>query len=231
MEKLAYILFKEPSDSSEACCDGLLGHAAPAILAMPGTRGLTMEIADLADDERVTPNHLMGRGQEIGAAVFVWLDSLDERAKIEAVLSDFGAGLAGYLVTESQVQPYARRSRPDGERSPGVSQFVTFPQPAELTDEEFFARWHDGVSKMSFQLHPTRLKYERNVVARILTPGAPPWRGIVSERWASLEEWLDPEQLYSSQELFDEMQALAFADPEAVNLTLTSEWIMRSWDG
>jgi len=53
----------------------------------------------------------------------------------------------------------------------------------------------------------------------------------VTERWGSLEEWLDPSLLHSSQELFDEMQAVAFADPESVNLTLTSEWILRSGYG
>ena len=230
MEKLAYFVLKDPGERGDAYEAALLNRAAPALLAAPEVRGLTIEIPDLADDPRVTASHLAGRGREIGGAVFVWVDSLDRRGAIEETLSGIGTGLVGYLVTESVVQPYAPRDWPDGVKSPGVTQLVTFPQPPDLPDEEFFARWHDRISKMSFQLHPTRTRYVRNVVARILTPDAPPWRGLVVERWGSLDEWLDPTKLYSSQSLFDEMQAVGFAVPESVNLTLSTEWILRSWD-
>lgn len=228
MEKLAYFVLKDSGDGGEAYKEALLGHAAPKILAAPGVHGLTLEIPDLADDPRVTSSHLAGRGREIGGAVFAWIDSVDRRGVIEEALSGIGTGLAGYLVTESTVEPYAARDWPDGVKSPGVTQLVTFPQPPELHDEEFFARWHDRISQMSFELHPTRTRYIRNVVARVLTPGAPLWRGLVVERWGSLHEWLDPTQLYSSPALFDEMQAIGFAAPESVNLTLSSEWILRS---
>jgi hypothetical protein len=230
MEKLAYLVMKDPAARGDAFRDALLDRAAPALLARSDVRGLTMEIPDLADDPRVTAAHLTGRGRELGGAVFVWVDSVDRRAAIEEILAGIGAGLAGYLVTESVVQPYAQRDWPDGERSPGVTQLVGFAQPTDLPDAEFFARWHDRISPLSFELHPTRTRYVRNVVARVLTPGAPPWRGIVVERWGSLDEWLDPTKLYSSQALFDEMQAVGFAEPESVSLTLSSEWIMRSWE-
>jgi hypothetical protein len=230
MEKLAYLLLKEPSERGAAYTEGLLEKAAPALLAQKDVRGLTIELPDLADDPRVTPAHLTGRGSEIGGAVFVWVDSLDRRFVIEEILGEIGSGLAGYLVTESVVQPYARRDWSDGSRSPGVTQFVCFAQPDDLSDADFFARWHDRISPLSFELHPTRTRYVRNVVARTLTPDAPPWRGIVVERWGSLEEWLDPKQLYSSQALFDEMQAVGFAAPDSVSLTLSSEWILKSWD-
>lgn len=228
MEKLAYFVLKGPAQRGDTCKAALLEQAAPALLAESFVRGLTLEIPDHADDPRVTSSHLAGRGGEFGGAVFVWVDSVDERGAIEEALSGIGTSLAGYLVTESVVQPYARRDWLDGEKSPGVTQLVTFSQPSNLSDEEFFTRWHDRISKMSFDLHPTRTCYVRNVVARILTPGAPPWRGLVVERWGSLDEWLDPAKLYSSQALFDEMQAVGFAEPASVNLTLSSEWILRS---
>lgn len=220
-------MLKDPADPGEACKAPLLERAGPALLATPGVRGLTLEIPDLADDPRVTGSHLAGRGAELGGAVFVWVDSVDTRGVIEDALAGIGTGLAGYLVTESVVQPYAERDWPEGEASPGVTQLVTFAQPANLPEEAFFERWHERISKMSFALHPTRTRYVRNVVARALTPAAPPWRGLVVERWGSLDEWLDPAQLYSSQALFDEMQAVGFAEPGSVNLTLSSEWILR----
>ena len=227
LEKLVYIIFKKPEDSAEACAGALLESAAPKILAADAA-GLTIEIADLADDSRVRSTHLTGDGAAIAAAVSVWLRSVDERGAIEEALAGIGVDRAGYLVTESTVQEYARRDWPDGERSPGVTQFVTFPQPNDLSDEAFFSRWHGQVTPMSFDLHPTRTRYIRNVTSRALTPDAPRWRGIVSERWNSLEEWLDPSQLYSSMALFERMQAVGFADPQSVQLTLMSEWILRS---
>lgn len=230
MEKLAYFVLKEPAERGDTFERPLLDRAAPAILAVPFVRGLSIEIPDLADDPRVTAAHLAGRGRDIGGAAFVWVDSVDQRHAIEEILRDVTSSLVGYLVTESIVQPYARRGWADGEKSPGVTQLVTFPQPEALSDDEFFARWHGRISPLSFELHPTRTRYARNVVARVLTPGAPPWRGIVSERWDSLDEWLDPGKLYSSQALYDEMQAVGFAEPESVNLTLASEWILRSGD-
>ena len=230
MEKLAYILSKDPDERGDTFADALLRSVGPALVKDDRIRGLTIEVPDLADDPRVTPAHLTGRGREIGGAVFAWIDSVDHRFVIEEALGTVGAVSAGYLVTESTVQPYAKRDWPDGERSPGVTQFVTFPQPDEMSDEAFFARWHDRITPMSFELHPTRTRYVRNVVARRLTPDAPPWRGIVSERWGSLDEWLDPVQLYSSPELIDEMQAVGFAEPEKVNLSLMSEWILKSGD-
>lgn len=231
MEKLVYLLRKDPSLAGGAFAEGLLGSVGKTLAAEDRVRGLTLEVPDLADDPRVTAEHLTGRGREIGGAVSVWLDRVEDRFLIEEALSEVDASWDGYLVTESTVQPYARRDWADGEQSPGVTQFVIFEQPASLSDAEFFARWHDRISPMSFDLHPTRTRYVRNVVARRLTPGAPPWRGIVCERWDSLDEWLDPAQLYSSPELFDEMQAVGFAEPASVSLTLTSEWILKSGPG
>ena len=228
MEKLVYVLRKDPDQRGDVFGDALLGSVGPALVKDERVRGLTIEIPDLADDPRVTPEHLTGRGREIGGVVFAWLGSVDDRRVIEEALAAIEADTSGYLVTESMVQPYAARDWPDGERSPGVTQFVTFPQPDALSDEAFFARWHDRITPMSFELHPTRTRYVRNVVARRLTPDAPPWRGIVSERWGSLDEWLDPEQLYSSPALLSEMQAVGFAAPEAVSLSLMSEWILKS---
>ncbi|HPG25322.1 MAG TPA: hypothetical protein PLW10_06795, partial [Myxococcota bacterium] len=196
MEKLAYFVLKDATTPGAALARPLREHVAPALLADAHVRGLTLEIPDLADDPRVTDAHLTGRGREIGAAVFVWLDTVDRRGIVEEALAGLGTGLAGYLVTESVVQPYAARDWADGEPSPGVTQLVTFSQPSGLPDETFFERWHGRISQLSFALHPTRRCYVRNVVARVLTPGAPAWRGIVVERWDRLEEWLDPKQLY-----------------------------------
>ena len=63
-----------------------------------------------------------------------------------------------------------------------------------------------------------------------MTEGAPPYRAIVEERWRSFEEWLDPEQLFGSQEVLAECQRelALYADFESLNQTVGSEFVLRS---
>ena len=82
-------------------------------------------------------------------------------------------------------------------RSPGVSLVTAFPKPKHLDDETFYARWHGSHTPMSLEIHPLT-RYVRNSVARCLTPGAPPYRAIVSESVESLEVAADPERFYGS---------------------------------
>lgn len=111
-----------------------------------------------------------------------------------------------YTVTESVPQP-RQRTWSDGERTPGMTHFSWFPKPNRLTDEEFFHGWHDVHTPSTSALHPYRAEYERNSVARVLTPGSPPVRVLVAERWEKVEDHLDPDRLFSSQASIDESVA------------------------
>ena len=99
-----------------------------------------------------------------------------------------------------------------------------------LADDEFFRLWHDEHTPFSFEFHPRRWRYERNVVARVLTPGAPPYRGIVNESWPEFEDFLDmdryvPEELRAPSD--DRVEG--FIGLDALHLTVTSEYILRSF--
>jgi len=228
MEKLVYFLFKDPDVSASPIGDALLGEAAPK-LVRAGTRGLSVQLADLAEDPRILSSELYGDGPRIAASVSLWLDNLDRRTEMEAHLAPLGTGLAGYLVTESLVQKQAR-DWSDGEPSPGLTQLVAFPQPPRLSDAAFFHAWHDKFSPFSFEFHPLRTQYVRNVVSRVLTEGAPPWRAIVEERWAQVEDWTDLARRFASPELMEEVADVreSFLDPDGIALTLTTEWILQS---
>jgi len=232
MEKLVYIARKRSEDSIEAYRDALLAKASPAILAS-GALALTAQVADLATDPRVKPQQLFGEGASISAVVSVWLDSLDARAPIGAALAALGGRVDAYLVTESIPQAVPERERAqwkDGERSPGVTQIVMFPKPDRLSDEDFYRGWHEEHTPFSFELHPTRWCYVRNAVARALTPGAPPYRAIVEERWREFEEWLDPKRLFGSPEVLRRSaeELVHYADFASLHQTVASEYILRS---
>jgi hypothetical protein len=229
MEKLVYIARKVAGCPIEEYRERLLGRCAERILES-GVSGLTLCVADLADDPRVDRDRLVGSGPSIAATCSVWLSSLDDRHFIEAALRDTGAHIDGYLVTESVPQPYAKRNWADGERSPGLTQVCAFPQPDHLADDEFFRLWHDEHTPFSFEFHPRRWRYERNVVARVLTPGAPPYRGIVNESWPEFEDFLDmdryvPEELRAPSD--DRVEG--FIGLDALHLTVTSEYILQSF--
>ena len=177
MEKLDYLVWEPVADASA--------------LLLPAVRGLTVSSA--AEDVRATL--LMGRGAELAALVEVWLDSLDERHELEALLGRCD----GYLVTES-VPQHEPTPAPVGERSPGITHLTWFPKPERLTDEEFYRGWHEVHTPSSFALHPRRDGYVRDAVARAVTPGAPPVRAIVVERFRDVQDYADPARLFGGAE-------------------------------
>ena len=157
--------------------------AAAASLDVPGLRSLTVSTA--AGLEK--PTLLMGRGQELAGLVELWVDSVDVwRDVVAHVPSD------AYLVTSSQ--PQAR-----SEVSGLLTHLSWFPKPERLTEQEFFHGWHDVHTPTTGALHPLRQGYTRDAVARTLTPGSPPVRGIVSEYFV-VEDYLDPARLFGSRE-------------------------------
>ena len=171
-----------------------------ALRDVPGVRGLTVQVAaDDLDD----PPILLGRGPELGALVQAWLASYDDRGPFEETLRALGP-VDGYLVTESEPQPLTDRDWPDGEQSPGISHVTWFPKPERLTEEEFLHGWHEVHTPHSAALHPLRWTYVRDTVVRALTPGAPPVRAIVVERFREVRDYADPKRLFGGAEAFEQ---------------------------
>lgn len=228
MEKLVYLTFEPTGADAGAFRETLLGDVAARILEA-GARGLELEVADLAG-EIPRPMLLMGEGGQLAAAVSLWLDCLDERGPVEQALRSVAGRVDGYLVTESV--PQARRDRdwPDGVRSPGVTHFTWFPKPEGLADEAFFRAWHEVHTPFSFELHPRRWEYVRNSVARAVTPGAPPIRAIVSERFREIADYTDPARLFGSKELLKRSaeEASVYADLSRMSSTPLSQIIVKS---
>ena len=117
-------------------------------------------------------------------SVSIWLDSLDDRADAEAIISDTPAAEThGWLVTESIPLGYGEhRTWPDGERSPGLSITTVFDKKHGLADEDFFRIWHGEHTPLSFVIHPLWL-YVRNAVVRPVTdPAAAPRHPLLRVR-------------------------------------------------
>ena len=228
MEKLIYLAWKKPELEGAAYGRRLLEDVAPRLLAA-GARRLDVNLSDLLG-VIPKPMLLMGEGATLSAAVALWLDCYDARGPLESALRADAARLDGYLVTESVPQPCADRDWPDGARSPGVTHFTWFEKPAAVPDDAFFQAWHEVHTPFSFELHPRRWCYVRNSVARTLTPGSPPVRAIVVERFRELEDYTDPRRLFGSKEALARSGAEVahYADAQRLHSVPLSEFILRS---
>jgi hypothetical protein len=228
MEKLVYALW--------GVHDGLVEKAGSELLGLD-PRGLTVNVVDPeVDMSAVVP---VRDPDGVGATVGVWLDSLDDRGPLEAVLAGAADRMAGYLVTESVPLAYQDRFWPDGERSPGVKQITMFDRRVGIDDTQFFARWHGSHTPLTFEVHPVCL-YVRHAVARPLTDGVPTWRGIVEEGLRDVADLTDPMRYFSaggSREVLERNvkrvmdDVGTFLDLESVESYPTAEYILRTFPG
>lgn len=182
------------------------------------TRALALFTGD-TDDDIPKPTLLLGRGPELAAVVSVWMDSIDDRGAVEHAL---GPRADGYLVTESVPQ---QRVASDEQQ---ITHFTWFAKPDRLGYEDFLHGWHDVHTPSTSRLHPTRLGYTRDTVARVLTRGSPRVDAIVFE-FFSIADYNDPRRLYGSKEAIDEtMEHLPlYADYELLNSRPMRERVVK----
>jgi len=228
MEKIVYLTFPEAGFDPAAYRDYVLGDVVAA-LASSGVRGLNVSLNDL-QKEIPKPMLLIGEGATLGAAVSVWLDSLDVRAPIEAALGGNGERVDGYLVTESIPQACEDRTWADGERSPGLTHFTWFDKAQGISDEAFYHNWFEVHTPFSFDLHPLRWEYVRNAVARPITKDAPIVRAIVGERFRELRDYTDPGRLFGNEKVLAQSakEAGDYADMSSMHSVPLSEYIVKS---
>jgi len=206
MEKLVYLLnnhTKTPESFSEIALDNLADK-----LKRCGAYHITINVADL--NEVVTssaPGRIFGAAwQSLDAVVSFWLDNLDQRRKIELLLSTLCEHFDGYLVTESIVQNFAREWPPKARR-PGVTQFTALAKPADVSEDDFYHNWQIKHSAGSFDLHPRRWSYVRNAIARPLTNAAPAYRALVLEHFRELADFTDDSRYFGTPQAVEAMFA------------------------
>jgi hypothetical protein len=240
MEKLVYLVWDRPSRAGADVRAQFLDDIAPQLLDL-GVQRLQI---DLDDDGAEAASMVPVPDDElpVRACVSLWLDAHDTRAPIEAVLAPAGIRRAGYLVTESLYRDYgdnehaAKRSWPDGERSPGITTLTVFDKPAGVDDDTFYGHWYAHQSTMSEWMQP-RARYVRNAVVRAITPGAPRYRAIVEESWPTVEHMTnlvtffgadaDPSELGERIRIMLDSTKLLY-DPATMRNYTMSEYIIKS---
>lgn len=206
MEKLVYLLQRKPGLSNEDFTNQMLGQVVPAMQRV-GARHIDVLVSDLDEAVRAAaPGRIAGPWDNLAGVVQFWLENVDARGVVEPLLAALASRCDGYLVTESVVQPFTR-GWADGARRPGVTQFTAHAKPEGVSEADFYYNWQVKHSAISFDLHPLRWSYVRNAVARPLTPGALPYRAIVSEHFRELRDFTDENRYFGSSEMMQEMYA------------------------
>lgn len=193
MEKLCYVLWKPAAMTGDTFRDALLDDVVPSLLA-GGVRGLSLLTAD-GDAESVARARMTRMDDPIAGMLSAWLDSVDDRRSIETALAPHARRVAGYLVTESVPLRNTTHRAPIGSRTRGITMLALLEKPERLAMHDWLALWHDQHSPLAIEIQCT-FRYVRNVVARALTPEAPPWLGLVEEAFpdgavTDLERWYD----------------------------------------
>jgi hypothetical protein len=188
LHKIVYILWPIKGQEKKKTREILLGDLSTRIIGCGAVR-LTIDIDD-PDSHMRSPAPKLYAGEPICALLNIWVEDMNKRKNIEDMLRYSGFRLAGYLVEESIFTEYGGnrhagpRDWPDGRRSPGITLVTLMERPKRLSRDEWIKRWHGAMSPVSEEMQP-RTRYVRNVVVEALTPGAPPFEGIVEESWPS----------------------------------------------
>jgi hypothetical protein len=179
MEKLLYVFWRGP-ESAAALTERFTGELAPRIRAL-GAERLQFNIADFADLSGTLVNFtLQATKPAPDGIVSFWLSSAFRRGPVEQLLAESFARIAGYEVSESTILPNVLHPPHAGERTYGFS-LVTFLQvPPRLTYEAWRKVWFEEHTAVGIDTQANFL-YVHNVVVMPLTPGAPPFRGVVEE--------------------------------------------------
>jgi len=239
LTKIVYILWADPSRDKREIRSTLLSNCAPA-LQHHGAERLQMNIADeLAEVRSPAPGVPFER--PMCAQVNVHVADVADRFALEEVLRRAGFQVSGYVVEEQIYTDYggnehgAPRDWPDGVRSPGVLAVTLMERPRRLEYDEWIRRWHGRQSPMSEAMQP-RARYVRNVVKEVLTPGAPPFEGIVEEAWPSFEHVTNPFRFYGAKNVFELIRNMAimlrsvtsFLTLWRIRTVMTSEYFLAT---
>ena len=206
MIKLIYLLWpREPMAPADRRVT-LLERCAPKLLES-GARYLLMNIDDdLATVPSPTPTTKLTN--PFVAEVSMWVEDLNARGALEAMLSDAGFEIAGYRVREHLYTDYggnehgAPRDWPDGQRSPYIISVTPLERPKRIPKDRWMRHWFNRQGPMSEKMQP-RSRYVRNVVDEVLTEGAPPYEGIVEESWPSAKHMTNPFLFYGARNRFE----------------------------
>jgi hypothetical protein len=178
VEKLVYVLWKQPERSIGSFREAMLGEVARGLKGL-GVRGLSVNLADelaaYAQGMRITR-----MSEPPSGTLSVWLDTALDRGPLHRLLESACQRLVGYLVLESVPLVNTTQIRAPGERTPGITTVAFLEKPEGMTHEGWLEQWQGRHTRVAIETQSTFL-YIQNLIVRPVTEDAPPWSAIVEE--------------------------------------------------
>jgi hypothetical protein len=195
MEKVIYLLWRDPAEKPEAFA-ARLRDEVPRQLKDAGALRVRLNIADADVAKAVGLRQVLLKPQP-DALVQAWLNTAiaQLRQPVDEVIGGAAARAAAYLVTESQPTVNTKHPPQPGARTFGFAQVALLRKPAALTREGWLDVWHNSHTFVAIETQST-FEYVQNVVIRALTPAAPAIDAIV-------EECFPPEAMTDFKAFFD----------------------------
>jgi hypothetical protein len=229
VEKVMVLLRDSVPD--DQWCSALRGQIADEILAL-GVAGLAINVRDAeVRDSLMTFTTL---DPPVVALVSLWTQQSYGKQVRDAVamLGKECRSVAAYLVTESV--PLQPPSVELGQRTTGLANVALLRRPSALDEAAWLERWHIDHTPVAIETQAT-FGYTQNVVARPLTPEAPPIDGIVEELFP-LEAISDLHAFFGAaddDDLTDRMTRMvastsAFGANENIDTVPTSRYLFRT---
>ncbi len=180
MEKIVYLLWRDTKTGQEEFSLSLRTDVANKLLAI-GARGLQVNVADKAV-ESASKLRQVNNSPPFDGFLSLWVDSAIEKLRrpFDDVIEAAVAGMAAYLVTESQPICNTRYPSILGERTAGFSQLALLKRLPGLAPDAWLDIWHNHHTRVAIDTQDTFL-YVQNVVVRPLTDAAPAYDAIVEE--------------------------------------------------
>lgn len=233
MEKLIYLLWKNPEQNTSEWRHRMRGELGQALLAN-GALSLQFNLVD-EDVAMGAGLRIINRTPPDGLVMF-WMHSANHRRDCEQLLRENHAGIAGYLVTESSIQDGAGY-RAQGQRSQGFSLLGFLQRPPRLSVAEWFHWWLDHHTQVAVETQAS-FRYVQNVVARRLTEDAPPLDALVEEGFPTAALTSQPAfyDAVGNEEKFKvHLQRMMdscfrFIDFDQLNSLPSSEYLIRAPD-
>ena len=234
MEKLMYMYWRGNDEPAQLRAR-FATEVAPRLRAL-GVERLQLNVADLGDlSDCIDHLRLTNLAPKPDGFVSFWLTSAWRRAPAEKLLAAQFARIAGYVVLESTILPNVEHPPGRNERTHGFSQVSLLQVPRRMSFEEWRGIWLNRHTPVGVDTQ-SNFRYVQNVVVLALTPGAPPWRGIVEECFPS-EALRDLRTFYDASGDEDKFQrnlqlmiesCAAFIDADKIDVIATSEYMLHA---
>ncbi len=234
MEKVIYLLWRDPAVDAEQFGNSLLGQLADRLLNQD-VRGLQVNVSDAAVAPAAGLRQTNTRPQP-EALVSVWVDSAVDylRRPVDDLVAAAAPRIAAYLVSESRPIRNTRHPPQPGQRTAGFAQVVLLGRPPRLTPENWRDIWQNSHTKIAIETQSTFL-YVQNLVLRCLTYGAPAFDAIVEEGFP-VEAMTDPHVFFDApgdeKKFQRNLQAMMescqrFVAFDKIDVLLTSQYVLR----